>query len=275
MAFELKASLWLAAALTAVTCAGGALAATGPADMAADPAAMPLPDATGDPAAICEFAAQEASRLEGVPLSVLTAISLNETGRKRGAAFRPWPWTVNMEGAGHWFDSRDEALAYAQKEYARGARSFDVGCFQINYKWHGEHFTSIEQMFDPLVNARYAAQFLRDLYAEQGTWEGAAGAYHSRNPEFAQGYAARFSRFRKGLLDEGGGEIPVIPDIVLAAYGGQGPVMPRVNNYPLLQSGGGATLGSLVPVGNGAGIMLIGPAVPAAGPTAEPPVAIE
>jgi len=213
--------------------------------------------AAQDPSLLCEYAAQEAARQEGVPLSVLTAISLNESGRKRDGRFRAWPWTVNMEGAGHWFDSREEALRYALAEYERGARSFDVGCFQINFKWHGEHFSSIEEMFDPMANARYAAQFLRTLYAEQGSWEGAAGAYHSRTPEYAERYAARFVNFRNDLLDASGGEIPEIPDIVLAAYGGA-PDAPRVNTYPLLQAGSGAALGSLVPVGNASGIGLFG-----------------
>lgn len=219
--------------------------------------------AASDPSAICEQAAAEVSQLEGVPLSVLQAISLNETGRKNNGSFRPWPWTVNMEGKGVWFDTRDEALAFAQKEYARGARSFDIGCFQINFKWHGEHFSSIEQMFDPMANALYAARFLRTLYTEQGSWEAAAGAYHSRNPEFAEGYAARFSKFRNGLLGDGSAEIPAIPDIVLAAYGGEAQLpdieeTSRINAYPLLQTGSGAGLGSLVPIGNNAGLVLFG-----------------
>lgn len=210
-----------------------------------------------EPALLCEYAAQEAARSEGVPLSVLTAISLNETGRKRDGRFRAWPWTVNMEGAGHWFDSREAALDFAMTAFDRGARSFDVGCFQINYKWHGGNFASIEEMFDPMANARYAAQYLRTLYAEKGSWEGAAGAYHSRTPEFAERYAARFTRFRKDLLDTTGEEIPTIPDIVLAAYGADD-AAPRVNTYPLLQAGGGASPGSLVPVGNSGGVMLFG-----------------
>jgi hypothetical protein len=212
-----------------------------------------------DPALLCERAAAEAARQEGVPLSVLRAISLTETGRRRDGRFRPWPWTVNMEGAGHWFDSREEALSYALNEFDRGARSFDVGCFQINHKWHGAHFTSIEQMFEPTVNALYAARFLKSLYAEQGSWEAAAGAYHSRTPEYAERYAARFSRFRAALQDDGGEAIPDIPDIVLAAYeGDEPPSRPRINSFPLLQAGSGAGLGSLVPIGNAAGTMLFG-----------------
>lgn len=249
-----------------------------------DPAhATPLAE---DASAVCVQAAQAASKAEGVPLSVLLAISLNETGRRRDGAFRPWPWTVNMEGAGHWFDTPDQALAYAEKEFARGAVSFDIGCFQINYRWHGQHFASIQAMFDPMANATYAARYLRDLYVEHGSWETAAGAYHSRTPEFAQRYAARFNRFRSTLLAADGQELPEIPDIVLAAYGTDGagdetpfadPVVPkpRVNKFPLLQAGGGASLGSLVPVTNGNGTNLFGPPASAVSGPDLAPMAIE
>lgn len=212
--------------------------------------------------AVCIQAADAASRAEGVPLSVLLAIALNESGRRRDGAFRPWPWTVNMEGAGHWFDSPDQALAYAEREFARGATSFDIGCFQINYRWHGQHFASIQAMFDPMTNATYAARYLRELYAEQGSWEKAAGAYHSRTPEFAEPYAMRFNQFRNTFLAADGQEVPQIP---MATYGSaaapadQIPSEPRVNNFPLLQAGGGASLGSLVPVANGSGANLFGP----------------
>lgn len=218
-----------------------------------------------DPSDLCETAAQIASEREGVPISVLTAISLNESGRKRGNSFRAWPWTVNMEGAGHWFDNPEEGLAYAQKEFDRGARSFDIGCFQINYRWHNQHFTSIEQMFDPLANALYAARFLRLLYAEQGSWEAAAGAYHSRNPQFAEGYAARFSQFRGAFLNKNGESLPKIPDLQLAqltdagvAQDPFGQPVPQPNNFPLLQPGAGAGFGSLVPISNGQAVGLFG-----------------
>lgn len=213
--------------------------------------------ASSDPAAICEQVASEAARRTGVPESVLRAISLTETGRRLGKSFRPWPWTVNMEGKGHWFDSEDAARAYVYKEFKRGARSFDVGCFQINYRWHGQAFRSIDEMFDPLANALYAARFLQTLHAEQGDWGRAAGAYHSRTPEFAERYRARFERLLAGLAGPAGKAIPEIPDIVAAANGGAAagalPAVVRVNRYPFLKTGTTGGLGSLVPIGNAAG----------------------
>jgi hypothetical protein len=214
-----------------------------------------------EPSAICDDVALRASQATGVPLAVLQAISLTETGRRRDGAFRPWPWTVNMEGKGVWFDSLDEARAYVGKEHDRGARSFDVGCFQINYKWHGHEFASIDAMFDPMTNALYAAQLLGTLYAETGSWSAAAGSYHSRTPKFANRYRDRFDRILARLTGgevpaapegaPGGGDIPEIPDIVLAANGGDTPAdppLPRVNRFPLLRAGGQSALASLVPL---------------------------
>ncbi len=204
--------------------------------------------ASQDISQICDQAAAYAARETGVPLSVLQAISLNETGRKHGGTMRPWPWTVNMEGKGVWFDTEDEARAFVYQNYKRGARSFDVGCFQINYKWHGQAFASIEEMFQPRPNALYAAKFLLKLYNEKGEWGSAAGAYHSRTPKYAEKYAARFNRFRNGLLGSDAAQADV--QLVYAEPQPAPPVI-RINKYPLLQTGGATrTLGSLVPLGD-------------------------
>jgi hypothetical protein len=160
--------------------------------------------AARDEAAICLAAADRAADRHGVPRAVMRALTRTETGRSRGGALQPWPWTVNMEGAGHWFDDRAEALAYVRREQARGAVSFDVGCFQINFRWHGQHFDSVEQMFDPAANSDYAARFVADLYRETNDWTRAAGYYHSRTPEFYNRYTARFARILERGDDETG-----------------------------------------------------------------------
>ena len=251
---------------------------------------LPLPGAaSSDPSDICELAALQASRDSGVPIDVMRAITLTETGRRHADGFRPWPWTVNMQGKGVWFDTPDEALAYVEQKYGTGARSFDVGCFQINYKWHGQAFASIAQMFEPAANARYAANLLRSLYGELGSWSAAAGAYHSRTPEFATRYRNRFDRIRARItgeppdpIDSGAyalaspgadgmltlpgqaGSIPEIPDIVQAMNGSGAqvlPTTPRINRYPLLQQSGpfAPVLGSLVPPSSGPTTALFGP----------------
>jgi len=157
-----------------------------------------------DISAICDAASAAAAAAKGMPPDALYAITLSETGRSSGGRLRPWPWTVNMEGRGYWFDTRQEAYDFVMEAYNKGARSFDVGCFQINYKWHGQNFASIEAMFDPMTNATYAARLLSGLYDEFADWTKAAGAYHSRTEIYASRYRARYARIRGQL----GGEAP-------------------------------------------------------------------
>lgn len=203
-------------------------------------------DAT-DPADLCLAAARQAAAETGVPFAVMHAISLSETGRKRAGRFRPWPWTVNMEGKGVWFDTRAEAEGFALDGFEAGARSFDIGCFQINWRWHGTAFASVEAAFDPLTNARYAASFLADLYAETGAWTAAAGAYHSRTAKHADRYAARFARILASLTDMDPGARPpqadAPPDTLVVAA-----AEPSKNTFPLLQAlaDGATSTGSLV-----------------------------
>ncbi|WP_424942666.1 transglycosylase SLT domain-containing protein [Aliiroseovarius crassostreae] len=208
----------------------------------------------GDDSHVCDQIASLASAQTGVPLSVLKAISLTETGRTRGGKVRPWPWTVNMEGKGVWFDTEDEARAYVYKHFKRGARSFDVGCFQINYKWHHQNFSSLEEMFDPLANGLYAAKFLSELYQEKGNWKDAAGAYHSRTPKFANRYKERFAKHRATYANQDNQPIRVADTTASGSYPAHnspppGLLEPRVNNFPLLQLGQGQRgMGSLVPI---------------------------
>lgn len=206
--------------------------------------------AQADLSDICLNAAKDAAATSNVPLSVLIAITQTETGRSQGGETRPWPWTVNMEGQGHWFESRDAALDYVFENYNRGARNFDVGCFQINFRWHGENFESVQDMFDPDLNATYAAKFLSDLFAETGDWSLAAGAFHSRTEAEAAGYRTTFDQFRTAAIANGadsGGFSSAMSPVLLAAADDASP--PRNNNFPLLQaSAGNRSLGSLVPL---------------------------
>lgn len=248
------------------------LVAAGP--VFAEPVFAPRTTNPVDPAELCDLAAARAARETGVPLAVLRAISLTETGRRHEGRLRPWPWTVNMEGAGRWFDTEDEAKDYVERNHGRGARSYDVGCFQLNYRWHGQHFASPEAMFDPLENARYAARFLARLYAETGDWGRAAGAYHSRTPRYANRYRDRFATILARLegapqiapgtagTDTAEGET-----VVAAAPPPPEPDLPRINTFPLLQAAAEpAGLGSLVPLA-----VLPGPRLiePGAAPLAE------
>jgi hypothetical protein len=221
----------------------------------------PAGAATRDPSELCEQAAMRAARATGVPLEVLRALALTESGRSRGRQMKPWPWTLNAEGRGAWFGTRGAAEAAARRIVASGVRSVDLGCFQVNYRWHGDAFASLEAMLEPDVNALYAARFLAGLAAELGSWEAAAGAYHSRTPELADRYVRRF---RTHLAALARGPLPAPAEAAPAPAQGlpvAGPRAPRViADFPLLQAGIAPGMGSLVPTGGARATLLSGPA---------------
>jgi hypothetical protein len=186
----------------------------------------------------CYHAARLASHETGVPHDVMLAITRVETGRTLEGKITPWPWAINHQGQGSWLSSEDELLETALELIAKGERSFDLGCFQLNYRWHGAEFASLDQMISPKENALYAAKFLKALYAEFGDWTEAAGAYHSRTEEHAKAYKAKF------LVHYD--DDPEMLQLAMAASAQT--KVKRTNSYPLLVNRASrARLGSLMP----------------------------
>ena len=131
----------------------------------------------------CRIARQLPPKVEaatGLPQGILSSISRVESGHAwPDGSVRGWPWATNNRGKGKYFQKREEALKYIKKVIARGDRNIDVGCMQINYRWHGKAFKSLEQMIDPAYNIPYAARFLSTLYERHGNWDKAIKYYHS------------------------------------------------------------------------------------------------
>jgi hypothetical protein len=68
--------------------------------------------------------------------------------------------------------SRSEALREFERARAEGKRLIDLGCMQINHRYHGAEFSSVGAMLDPHANVVYAARFLARLHAgmKPGQW---------------------------------------------------------------------------------------------------------
>lgn len=182
----------------------------------------------------CARLAAQAGAEAGLPDGLLPAISLVESGRGTGkGGIAPWPWTLNEGGKGMYFDTREAALAYLAEALARGVTNIDIGCMQLNWKWHSAGFASPEDMIDPARNTRYAARFMTELHNRLGSWETAASAYHSTDPDRGRRYlekvmAARSSfRFTpedaEGTAPQGGTLLTAIPTELdgILAHGGR------------------------------------------------------
>lgn len=143
----------------------------------------------------CEALAARAAAERGIPEGLLPSIARVESGRGQGSlGRRAWPWTLNQAGKGMYFDTRAEAMDYLRAAVASGVRNIDVGCMQINYRWHGEQFASLDAMMDPDTNTRYAARFLSELREQHGSWEIATGFYHSMTPDRSRHYRELVAR---------------------------------------------------------------------------------
>ena len=164
-----------------------------------------------------------------IPGNLLLAIGIQEAGVTRGGQLTIWPWAVNAAGEGRLFDNREAALGWIAARRAAGIESIDVGCMQINMRWHPEAFDGAAQGFDPAINVDYAARFLRRLYEEFGDWTAAAGAYHSRTPEAQQVYLAAL----RGNIETANDRIEKFRDVAApGARPGAGAARPSLQPAP-------------------------------------------
>lgn len=141
----------------------------------------------------CARAVSQVERASGVPPHLMQAIALAESGRwddAKRASFA-WPWTINAEGQGRFFETKEAAVAEVQRLKARGVRSIDIGCMQVNLLHHPDAFATLDEAFDPVKNATYAGRFLRELHEAQGSWTAAVAHYHSATPHLHEPYRKR------------------------------------------------------------------------------------
>jgi hypothetical protein len=177
----------------------------------------PMPSQLGpasSPGQACRQAIRAAERAQGIPTQLMAAIGRVESGRREAdGSVNPWPWSINAEGVDHVFDTKAQAIAAVQALQAQGMRSIDVGCMQINLQQHPDAFASLDQAFDPVVNATYAAHFLQQLKDQTGTWPIATAWYHSATPDLGADYERKVMAAWPEEMKQGDAATPV-PAIV-------------------------------------------------------------
>ena len=124
---------------------------------------------------VCEREIIEAAKRYDVPLAVLYAVGMTETGRRGSLQ----PFALNLQGPSFFAANLNDALRRFEEARKSGAKLIDVGCMQINHHFHASQFSSLEAMFDPHENVDYAARFLKELRAREGSWTLAAARYHA------------------------------------------------------------------------------------------------
>ena len=124
---------------------------------------------------VCEREMASAAAAEDVPLGVLYAVAMTETGRKGELH----PFALNIEGKTVFAVTQQQALREFARAREAGKVLIDLGCMQVNHHYHGREFASVADMLDPRTNVRYAARFLRELRQREGSWAMAVARYHA------------------------------------------------------------------------------------------------
>ena len=206
--------------------------------------AIPTAQAIPSPGEQCRAAIAGAERAHGIPPQLMAAIGRVESGRRDpvtgvGGA---WPWTINAEGQGFWFDTKAQVVAKVEELRARGVRSIDVGCMQVNLMHHATAFPNLDQAFEPAVNADYAARFLAQLREKTGDWTKATAFYHSATPALGEPYAAKVMAVWPEEQRKAGAApppaVPLAPPAPGAVFAGVSPLFQLPATLPTVTYGG-------------------------------------
>src|SRR5450432_2902043 len=87
---------------------------------------------------LCSSALLKAEQQYGTPPGLLNSIAKAESGRQiQGATtLQPWPWTLNVDGQGLFFATKEQAVAGVLKALTHGSSFTDVGCMQVDLQFH-------------------------------------------------------------------------------------------------------------------------------------------
>ncbi len=119
----------------------------------------------------------EVAEYVGVPGDILYAMAKAESGRTVEGEFKPWPWTLNVEGEARYYDTREEMFRDLMVALTEGKLRVDIGPMQVNWYWQYEKVGSPWRITEPGINIKIAAEILKSLH-RGGDWRAAVGRYH-------------------------------------------------------------------------------------------------
>ena len=130
----------------------------------------------------CRQIADVIEKKINIPNKLLSSISITESGYFKNGNFAPWPWTLNINGKSKFFDTKQEMTIFLNQKLSENIKNIDIGCMQINYKYHSMNFKKIDDMINPELNVQYAGIFLKKLFKKYRSWNKAISFYHSSDP---------------------------------------------------------------------------------------------
>ncbi|MDC5870264.1 lytic transglycosylase [Vibrio europaeus] len=136
-----------------------------------------------------------ASKKNGVPVQVLRAIALTESGiTLSDDSYKPWPFTLNWRKKEYRFNTKEKACTELKK-ILKVSRAVDIGMTQLHWKYHDEFVGDACDYFDAEVAIPRTAVVLKKCYKNHKNWVLAAGCYHRpAGGELAKEYMKKFAK---------------------------------------------------------------------------------
>ena len=148
----------------------------------------------------CNFLTEKYGKIYNLPNKLLTSIALVESGIKK-SEFKSWPWTLNVSGKSMYFENKLETLQYLKSNISL-KKSIDVGCMQINTRYHLKNFKDLSHLVEPEENVKYAAIYLLKLYKKYKSWNEAVSRYHSSIPKRKKTYLKKVLTYWNDLRQQ-------------------------------------------------------------------------
>ncbi|MFQ3307620.1 MAG: hypothetical protein ACI8ZF_000880 [Candidatus Midichloriaceae bacterium] len=147
----------------------------------------------------CVSAVKYFEKKYNIPNNYLYYISKVESGKwnKYLKRLEPWPWAANVNGKSMFFKNKKEMVDTLRVHILNGEENIDIGCNQINYKYHKHHFKNLEQMATPHLNVEYSASYLFKNFTKTKNWHSAIAQYHSKNPKLGKLYINKIEKTAK------------------------------------------------------------------------------
>ena len=112
-----------------------------------------------------------------VPVDILYAIAMTESGTHYRGERVPWPWALNIDGQSVFCESQQDAI-HRVSQAIRNQQSVDIGLMQVNWRWHGQRFATIDESLVPIKNLSAGATILHEQFEQTNDWWEAVGRYH-------------------------------------------------------------------------------------------------
>nr|WP_235269968.1 transglycosylase SLT domain-containing protein [Geoalkalibacter subterraneus] len=145
-----------------------------------------------DPLGLAPTIWGQVSEKYGLDPYLLYSVALTESAKTwEDGLIRPWPWTLNVTGKGHYPATRKEA-AQMLAQMSKKTKIIDVGMLQVNLHYHGHRVNHPEDLLDFTTNLQVAAQILKEtLESSPHDLILGVGRYHSWRDHLARPYGIK------------------------------------------------------------------------------------